>query len=162
MSTFIAFIAAIGAGTIIAALVGHWTAIWSHRQAWINALRDDIAEFFKSVEKMNYVIKDYLQDSAATEEKRRDARIAVLFVYGRIRLRLNRTEDRHIELETKLGQFVNEPLSQVLADGNRIDETIDLARRILKDEWEATKYPWKPYYEKVIGRGLRRSRATSR
>lgn len=62
MNTFVALLAAIGVGTIISALVGHLVAISNHRQDWINALRDDLAEYFKALEAMGYVIRDYMQD----------------------------------------------------------------------------------------------------
>ena len=145
LTTFIAFVAAIGVGTIIAAVVGHLTTISNFRQAWINALRDDLAEFFKSLETMNYAISDYLKDSLQNEEKRCAARTVVLFDYERIRLRLNRVEPMHIELEQKLREFLDQPLGQMLADRTKIDEAADLARRVLKTEWEATKYPWQAW-----------------
>lgn len=148
MGTFIALVAAIGAGTIIAAFVGHLTAISNDRQAWINALRDDLAEFFKALERLNYVVSDYLKDSESNEEKRREARVALLFVYERIRLRLNSVEDMHMRLENKLRDFLDNPLGEMLADRKKVDEVVDLAQRVLKQEWEATKYPWKGYWNR--------------
>jgi hypothetical protein len=139
----LAFLTAIGAGAIIAAVVAHLTTISNFRQAWINALRDDIAEFFKSLQTMNYAVSDYLKDSERNEEKHRVARVAVLFLYERIRLRLNRMEAPHIELERKLRAFLDNPLGQMLADRANIDEAADLARRILKTEWDVAKYPWR-------------------
>ena len=52
LDTFISLIAAVGVGTVISALVGHLVAVSNHRQAWINALRDDLAEFSKALEAM--------------------------------------------------------------------------------------------------------------
>jgi hypothetical protein len=147
--TFITLLAAVGIGTIISALVGHLVAISNHRQDWINALRDDLAEFAKALEAMGYALRDYLQDSARFEDNRREARIALLFAYERIRLRLNRTEDLHIQLERKLRDFLDNPLLERLEDRTKIDEVIDLSRIVLKCEWEVIKYPWKPYYEKI-------------
>lgn len=105
MTTFIAFVAAIGVGTIISALVGHLVAISNHRQDWINALRDDLAEFFKALEAMGDAVSDYMRDSEKFNDKRREARIALLLIFERIRLQLNRTEDLHIQLEKKLQVF---------------------------------------------------------
>jgi hypothetical protein len=148
MGTFIALVAAIGVGTIVAALVGHLTAISNDRQAWINALRDDLAEFFKALERLNYVISDYMKDSVQNEEKKREARVALLFVYERIRLRLNRVEDMHLQLEGKLREFLDNPLQEMMGDRKKVDEAVDLARKVLKHEWEATKYPWKGYWNR--------------
>jgi uncharacterized membrane protein YccC len=149
LRTFIAFVAAIGVGTVISALVGHLVAVSNHRHAWINALRDDLAEFSKALEAMVYAVRDYMRDSEKFDDKRREARIALLFVFQRIRLRLNRTEDLHIQLEQKLREFLDNPILERLEDRTKIDETINLSRIILKREWEVIKYPWKPYYEKI-------------
>ncbi len=142
-TAILAFLTAIGAGAIIAAIVAHLTTISNFRQAWINALREDLAEFFKSLDAMNYANQDFMKDSEQNTEKRRAARLTVLFLYERIRLRLNRLETPHIELETKLRAFLDNPLGQMLADRSKIDETADLARRILKTEWDVVKYPWR-------------------
>jgi hypothetical protein len=149
LDTFISLIAAVGIGTIISAFVGHLVAISNHRQAWINALRDDLAEFSKALEAMGYAVRDYIRDSEKFDDKKREARIALLFVFQRIRLRLNRTEDFHIQLEKKLREFLDNPILERLEDRTKIDETIDLSRIILKREWEVIKSPWKPYYEKT-------------
>lgn len=148
MVTFIALLAAIGVGTIISAIVGHWTAISGHRQAWINALRDDIAVFFVSLDRMNYAIADFLKDSERHEGARRDARIALLLVYERIRLRLNRTETLHMQLEAQLRMFLDIPIGEMVADRAKIDEAADLARQVLGHEWTVTKYPWKGYFKR--------------
>jgi hypothetical protein len=147
VGTFITLIAAIGFGSIISALIGHHVAISGHRQAWINALRDDLAEFVRRLDVLAYAIRDWMNDSEAdgVEQKRRVARTDLLLVYERIRLRLNQSEASHIELEAKLTAFIDEPLLKNLETRTRINELIALARKILKDEWEVTKYPWKPY-----------------
>jgi hypothetical protein len=149
VKTFIALLAAVGVGTIISALVSHSVAISNHRQDWINALRDDLAEFVKALESMTYVMRKWLQDSVKSEEEKREARIALLFIYQRIRLRLNRTEDLHIQLEGKLRAFLDNPLLEYVSDRANIDDMIDLSRIILKREWEVIKYPWLPYYKKA-------------
>jgi len=151
LKTFIALVAAIGVGTIISAFVGHLIAVSNHRQDWINALRDDLAEFAKELESLGYAVRDYIQDSAKFEDKKREARIALLFTYQRIRLRLNRTEDLHIQLEQKLREFLDNPLLERLSDQTNIDEVIDLSRIVLKREWEVIKYPWRPYLRMIRG-----------
>lgn len=147
LHTFVAFIAAIGVGTIISAFIGHLVSVSNHRQAWIDALRNDIAEFFKTLEAMRYAFIDYMQDSAKYEDKKRQTRIDLLFVYQRIRLRLNWTEDLHIELDERLSEFLNKPLLETLEDGTKVTAAMDLSRVILKREWEVVKSPWKPYYQ---------------
>jgi hypothetical protein len=98
MGTFIALLAGIGVGSIVAALISWLVAISGFRQAWINALRDDLSTYFQELEKMHYVIGDLLHErSEANKQKKREARISILFVYSRIVLRLNRTNDDHRE-----------------------------------------------------------------
>lgn len=61
-----------------------------------------------------------------------------MFTYWRIVLRLNRTERMHVDLREKLDGLM--VVSQRVPDRAKLNDTIDLARRILKQEWEVTKY----------------------
>ena len=74
---------------------------------------------------MNYVVRDYLQSSEKNEEKRRVSRVEVLFIYEKIRLRLNRVEQMHIDLEGRLRAFLDNPLGEMLTDRTKIDEAAD-------------------------------------
>jgi uncharacterized membrane-anchored protein YhcB (DUF1043 family) len=47
---FLAVCAGIGVGSIIAAWIGRDVSISQHRQAWIDALRDDLAEYLKEMD----------------------------------------------------------------------------------------------------------------
>lgn len=58
-------------------------------------------------------------------------------------------EESHVALEQKLSEFINEPLVEKLEDRGSINDVIDLSRQILKNEWQVTKYPWRPYFKKV-------------
>jgi hypothetical protein len=139
MGTFIALLAGIGVGSIIAAFINWLVAISGFRQAWINALRDDLSTYFQELEKMHYVIGDLLRErSEANERKKREARIVILFVYSRIVLRLNRTEKMHIELRQKLDELMT--TTETIPDRAKVEEVVDLARKILKQEWNVTKY----------------------
>ena len=84
-----ALLAGIGVGSIIAAAIGWAVAISNHRQAWINALRDDVAIFLKELEVMHYAIRDVFaaktaEELVAAETAKRDARVAVIFAQNRI------------------------------------------------------------------------------
>jgi hypothetical protein len=140
MNSVGSLIAVLGVGSIVAALIGWGVSISNHRQAWINALRDDLASFIKELEGMHYAIGDLLKGdgNAVLEEKKRQARMGVLFVYWRIVLRLNRTEAMHAELIQRLDALMT--VTEITPNKAMIDEAIDLARRILKREWEVTKY----------------------
>jgi len=57
-SSWITLIAGVGIGSIVAALVGRWSAqavtISNHRQNWINALRDDLVTYLREIDTMHY------------------------------------------------------------------------------------------------------------
>ena len=142
----IALIAEIGIGWIIAGVISWIVAISNQRQQWINALREDIADYFRQLELMHYAIGDMLStkiadDLPVLEQKKRDARVATLFAYRQIQLRLNRNEELHIKLDEKLLEL--QRVETKTPDPVVLEETADLACRILRREWEATK--WGPF-----------------
>ena len=85
---------------------------------------------------------DYLKDSVSTEARKAVARTDVLTIFERMRLRLNKGERLHIELEKKLREFIDEPLGEAMAGRKKINEAVELARDVLKIEWEVAKHPW--------------------
>lgn len=102
LHVLIAFLATLGVGSIVAATLSRWTVISNLRQAWIKALRDDLATYLKEIDAMHHKI-DPTHRSLLTRpqdellEKQRDIRGAALLVYRRILLRLNITEALHIQ-----------------------------------------------------------------
>jgi hypothetical protein len=139
MQTILSLLALLGLGSIIAALISWRVAISNHRQAWINALRDDLATYLRELESMHYVIGDlWLNADPDSEKKKREARIAILFVYWRIVMRLNRTETAHVELRDKLDGLMT--VTERVPNRDQLEQTVDLARRILKREWDVTKH----------------------
>ncbi|MFZ0417474.1 MAG: hypothetical protein WAM04_05185 [Candidatus Sulfotelmatobacter sp.] len=142
-SPWIALVAAVGAGTIIAAVLTRWSVISNHRQNWINALRDDIATYLKEIDAMHYRIGKVFGEggeAGTTEdlEKQQDTRNAALLVYRRILLRLNVTEVDHIQLAEGLRAL--HIIKAKTADTGQVDAVIALARKVLKHEWAVTKY----------------------
>jgi hypothetical protein len=144
---FIALIAALGIGSIIAAVVGWWSAkavaISNHRQNWINALRDDLVTFLKEVDLLHYRVAMLSgnrgeQPTIADLEKQQDARNSAMLVYRRILLRLNMTEPDH----TALGQALRGLMliTNTTVDSAAMAAAVDLSRRVLKAEWAVTKF----------------------
>jgi hypothetical protein len=148
LETFTALVAAFGFGTITSAFISHQTTISTFRQAWINDLRDDLAQYFRSLETLNDVMTDWLNDSVSNDARRNLARTETLTAFEKIRLRLNKTEALHIQLEKKLREFIDQPLGQAMAGRKKIDEAVELARDVLKIEWEVTKHPWRSHWDK--------------
>jgi len=139
MTIIATLIAGVGIGTIMAALIGWQVAISNHRQAWINALRDDLALYLEKLEIAHGSIGDFLRGNgnAKLEMKKREARIALLHVYWRIVLRLNRKEKLHRDLKEKLESLLI--VSTQVPDPVVVGDAVDLARQVLKREWEVTK-----------------------
>ena len=139
MHWVVSLIAVLGVGSIVAALFGWAIAIASHRQAWINALRDDLATFLRELQATHYAIGDLFAGATPeAEQRKREARLAILFTYYRIVLRLNITEAPHIELKRRLDELMR--VEDRVPDQEKLNGLIDLARRVLKREWAVTKY----------------------
>ncbi len=131
----------------MAATVGWWSAkavaISSHRQNWINALRDDLANYLTGIDVLRFRVTmlDGSHGAPPTTddlEKQQEARNAVMVIYRRILLRLNMQEQAHIDLAALLDQQMMigaDPPNQQQAE-----QVVSLAQRILKDEWNVTKY----------------------
>jgi hypothetical protein len=68
------------------------------RQAWINALRDDLAEYLKEIDVMHF-------EQLGTDHL--ETRGRAFLVYRRILLRLNIKEDLHVQLAGRLEDLLN-------------------------------------------------------
>ena len=147
LTEWIALVAAVGVGSIVAAIVGWWSAkavtISNHRQAWINTLRDDLATFLKQVDVLHFRqtrISGAHNPNPTTDdlEKQQDARNDAMLVYRRVLMRLNMTETDHEDLAEALNALMT--VSKTTADADKIDAVVGMARVVLKHEWAVTKY----------------------
>jgi len=124
------------------------------RQAWIDALREDLATFFATVRAFARAAQETkLQDAnskdaaplAISRQKISDLRYQVAETRYRIQLRLNPKEAEHIEL-LRLMRVAVEQQQRVLDEQGETDETLkavevaaEYAPQILKIEWERVK-----------------------
>jgi hypothetical protein len=142
--TWIALVAALGVGSVIAAVVGWWSAkavtISNHRQNWINVLRDDLVTYLKEVDVLHFMMAKILGPGGTTDdlEKQQEARNAAMLVYRRILMRLNMTEPRSIQLADRLRDLMT--ITSGAADEARVDAVVNASRELLKQEWAVTKY----------------------
>ncbi|MGA7199182.1 MAG: hypothetical protein WBQ45_18560 [Roseiarcus sp.] len=139
---------------ITAAAIAHSAKISEFRQAWINALRDDIATYFKELDGIHFYVGKLLKstDSARAEEfeqQKYEARVRLMLVYYRIKLRLNMKESLHRSLIEKLKGFW--VVETTVADQSKVDEAMIVAQTLLKEEWDVTK-------ELPLSRWLKRAR----
>jgi len=141
MHAILSIVAVLGVGSIVAGLISWRVAISNHRQAWINALRDDLSTFLRELEMMHYAIGSLFSaksDDGTLEKQKQDARVAILFTYWRIVLRLNRIGRMHIDLRQKLNELM--VVTEKTPDRTKVNDAVDLAQQILKHEWDVTKY----------------------
>lgn len=127
-------VAGIGIGTIIAAIVSARTskavAIAGHRQAWINALRDHLSDYFHMIDRLAAArARHDTNGPSAVKEARQIAEKE----YRQILLRLNAGEAQHQALATTLHSLLDDAKEENLTAAMR------MSRAVLKREWEVTK-----------------------
>lgn len=108
----------------------------ANRQKWIDAVRDDIAEFSSirsqiAVAKFSRGTQPANRDALATEE--RELRSKLHMLRARVEMRLNHNEDDHLALLASMDRY-----SQSAASEDDIDMRTK-ARCILKAEWTRLK-----------------------
>jgi hypothetical protein len=106
---WLTLVAGIGIGTIVAALVSarmsKAVAIAGHRQAWINALRDHLSDYFHMIDRLEAARKRFDTGApTAIAEARQTAKKG----YRQILLRLNAGEKQHQVLERLLAGLLDE------------------------------------------------------
>lgn len=125
------------------------------RQAWIDALRNDLTTFLASARAMaramafrhtHEAIPTDLADAPFTPEKISELRYQAAESINRIKLRINPFEADHKELERLLEEAVKSQNSNIKKrekDDSEvlkaIDRVLDQARLVLKKEWQRVK-----------------------
>jgi len=120
------------------------------RQAWIDALREDLAAFFagsrafaRASEELQALGK--VAPLAMTAEKISEIRYQVAETFYRIQLRLNPTEDEHKELLRLMQIAIQEQNNMLIGKGDTlktlkaIETAAEFVPQILKTEWERVK-----------------------
>jgi hypothetical protein len=124
---------------ITAALISRSVMISNHRQAWINALRDDLAAFFTAIDVIHFRMAMLWQGGDVSKlEEQQKARNDLLLAHRKILMRLNMSEPLHQELEKALEVLLM--VRGKAVDQGELTGAVTLARRVLKREWEVTKY----------------------
>jgi len=141
--SWLTLVAGLGIGSIVSAMVGWWSAkavaISNHRQNWINALRDDLVSFLKEVDVLRFRVPKMLRDGdPADVEKQQEARNEAMAAYRRVLMRLNITEQLHVNLATEL--FTLMTVHSADLDEPKIYAVVNASREVLKYEWSVAKY----------------------
>lgn len=152
MAETVAVIAAITAlfAVLLGPLVSIWVAKWqsrvtvlsANRQAWINALRESIAEYFSITALI------HAGDWSARTEVEFDQKLERLaLLNAKIRLMLNPNEPDHQRMSALLGELLLTMGGRASAANKRdaqkaktiTDELLPLSQSVLKREWERVK-----------------------
>ncbi|MEY8199117.1 MAG: hypothetical protein RPS47_07745 [Colwellia sp.] len=142
-------------GTIFAAFVIRGVKISEFRQAWINELRSDIAEYTSKTHEWMDLYLDFNRENsqitkAEIEPKLNRIKYDALHILDRITLRFSPEDtDADIVLE-KLVDLLDpsrlDSKNQYTSWRKLSDEAISKARALLKEEWEDTKNPLRKKY----------------
>jgi len=145
---------AIGAisAALVAAFISRSVKISEFRQAWIDGLRADISEF---VSKAHEWIDLYVEfNSDSSNEKKSESVLSLkrikydaFHVLRRIELRFKPDDTEADSLIAALRDLLDpaklDPNSNYLSWLKLADDTTLRARRLLKEEWEVTKNPFR-------------------
>ena len=157
-------------GTVAAALVAGGiaranliaskeTKVSEFRQAWINALRDDLAAVFSNTRTLARAVQEARAPQSDETEKFGIEKTKITAVrhgaaetYHRIRLRLNGNQPDHKELLRLLTAMMGAQQSYMLNKEGDVGEPISAveraasyAERVLKSEWETVKFGERAY-----------------
>ncbi|HEY4940003.1 MAG TPA: hypothetical protein VII56_01140 [Rhizomicrobium sp.] len=140
------------AATIISPVISFWTAraqiraslISANRQAWINALRDDLAELFELLTWL-FLLRPGTHSGEDGYRYVAERRSRIRLLKNRVRLRLNATEPASEALLSTI-----ETLHSLAHAGDTSDESeaqfgegmqnaVNQAQAILKSEWKRVK-----------------------
>jgi hypothetical protein len=150
-----------GAVSLVALTLGKEQKVSEFRQAWIDALRLDLATFLSSARAFARAMQarsvhgtDSLDPAKVlfSFDKAGEIRLAAAEAFYRIKLRLNPDEASHQDLLRLMKQAITDQNSDLQQGGasNRdviaaIDRVADAASPILKAEWERVKNGERPY-----------------
>jgi hypothetical protein len=161
-------------GTVAAALVAGGiaranliaskeTKVSEFRQAWINALRDDLAALFSNVRTLTRALEEHRQPATARnvefgidKAKITEVRHGAAETHHRIRLRLNAGQPDHKELLRLLTEMMTAQqvyFGKYEADVDQAIAAVEAAAlyasEVLKTEWETVKLGETAYRDAV-------------
>jgi hypothetical protein len=125
---------------VASALISRKLKISEFRQAWIDALREEIAKYLTAIDTTRYRfgMTERPGSTAKDLDNLEDARNAAMLAYRRIVLRLNITEPPHVKLTQELQRLML--IKSKTPDVSQMERVITQARDVLRYEWAVTKY----------------------
>lgn len=113
------------------------TVVSANRQAWINGLREDVAEVislvegYRRVQRLGGMAEQLVESDRLRADYRRRADLALT----KIRLRVNEAEQ---DAQDLVG-FLQVAVGEMALDGPMREHITNAAQRILKAEWQRVK-----------------------
>lgn len=140
-------------GPLITTRVAHKTIISPMRQAWINNLRDAIADFLATSEKSAFKTYKSVETDIETKKARQKIFERLAHIEAKIKLMINPDEPDHIKLLAAIAELKDWSHDDELSheEAKELDEgkssnfekkqqaIVNISRRILKEEWEVVK-----------------------
>ena len=148
----------IALGTIFAAYIIRGVKVSEFRQAWINELRTDIAEYTSKTHEWMDLYLDFNSKNSQTTKaeispKLNRIKYDALHILDRITLRFNPEDTSADILRGKLLDLLDPskltPSDQYSSWRKLSDEAVSKARLLLKEEWEDTKNPLRKNYRSL-------------
>jgi len=161
-------------GTVAAALVAGGiaranliaskeTKVSEFRQAWINALRDDLAALLSNTRTLARAVEESRAPQSDEAEKFGIEKAKITAVrhgaaesYHRIRLRLNGNQPDHNELRRLLGVMMEAQQVYMTNKDGDVSDPIDAVEKaalyaegVLKSEWNTVKFGERAYRDSV-------------
>lgn len=140
-SVLVALIAVL-MGPIVNSRISKRAVLSPMRQAWINSLRDKLAEFTAaiSITRWNYCPSTHWEEDRKERALNRDLKNyeRVKLLEASIRLQLNPKEEDHRKL-VELIRILVEAYHDADVTDVQVDELTTVSQKILKKEWEVTK-----------------------
>ena len=142
-----------GAIAALTLIVNKENKISEFRQAWIDGLREDLANFFsasrtctRAIQELKYAQQQFKNPMPIDEAMTAKLRHQVAESTYRIKLRLNQKKGSHITLEslmtessTLVSRYFSGTSDDVDAVLTGIENAANQAREVLKTEWERVK-----------------------
>jgi hypothetical protein len=109
------------------------SVVSSNRQKWIDALRDELAEFLAERDLLTTKLQDPAPDSVSV----RTSSSRLIRLFHQLQLRLNPKEEDHARIMELTSQLAGRPTGSL--DDGMIEELVKLSQTVLKREWDRVK-----------------------
>ena len=145
LSAFVALVATLTSPLVsfaVAKMQIRANVISTNRQAWINALRDDLAEMIE-IATGHFYLRDGSLSGEDGFKYSYEQKVRMIRIYNRIRLRLNANEVKNQELISIVDKLRRISIGRKMEKSEEFDQAVESiivnAQNILRAEWRRVK-----------------------